>query len=325
MQRWNLFDKLFSSGGRDGIVLVFSLLLAFFMWGIQKLSQNYSTYVKYKVSLNAPLEGRVQKAVSGDLLVIRGEASGFYIFQHYYSKEGDGEILEINVDAKQLHKVDLTSDKFYIRSGEIRTKIQEALGEVFRMESLTSDTLYFDFPKQSYKKVPIFAKSQLKYKAQYMPFSSILLKPDSVLIYGQTALLSTIDSVFTNTITGDGLGAPISGLTYITPITGVKYSVKDVYYSQEIGRYIENSVTVKVGIINVPPDKNVALIPPQVELKYRSPFYSNRGYGASDFSVVVDYRDMEREENIVKPLLQRVPKDTYSVRVEPKFIEYFVN
>ncbi|MEG2779970.1 MAG: hypothetical protein RR919_04030 [Bacteroidales bacterium] len=323
MQRGNLADKLFLKGGRDGMILIFSLLLAFFMWSIQKLSQDYSTYIKYKISITTSLEGRVQRAVSNDLLVVRGESSGFYILQQLYG--GDEDILEINVEPKQLKATYSNPDKFYIRSSDIKTKIQEVLGSDLQVESFTTDTLYFNLPKQSYKKVPVATKSRIKYKSQYMPFGPIIIKPDSVLIYGQTLLLNSVDSVFTTIIKEDNVKTPINGLIPIEHINGIKLSVNNVYYSQEVGRYVENIVNVKVGVLNPPIGKNVAIIPQEVKLKFRTPFYAKQGYIASDFLVMLNYNDVESKGNIMHPVLRKAPKDAYFIQMEPKFVECIVN
>lgn len=324
MQRGKLLDKLFVRGGRDGIILIFSLLLAFFMWGVQKLSQNYSTYINYKVRLTSSLEGRAQHAFSNDLLVVRGKASGFYIVKQLYGSQED--VLDITVEPKQLKRVYNVPDKFFLRSADIQAKLQEVLGEDLLLESFTTDTLYFNFPRQTYKKVPVSARHKMKCQTQYMPFSPIVLKPDSILIYGQTSVLKTIDSVCTNVITGENLNAPVNGFIAIETLEGIKFSTKEVYYSQEIGRYVENAVNIKVSVLNAPERKNIAVIPQEVRVKYRMPFTGGKeGVLASDFVVVADYDKMEDDGKTIRPFLSKIPKGVYAIQVEPRFVECIIN
>lgn len=324
MSEGGLFGKLFKRGGRDWIILIFSLFLALFMWSIQKLSQNYSAYVKYKVALSSSLEGRVQRAFSDNLLVVRGKSSGFYILQKLYAGD-DAEVLEMAVEPKQLHRAGNSSDMFYIPSADLKNKIQEVLGDNLQLEGFATDTLYFSFPQQSYKKVPIAVKSSLRYKSQYMPFTPVVLKPDSILVYGQRALIEKIDSVFTYPVKGERLEKSVSGMIQLVPVEGVKFSVKEVYYSQEIGRYVENSMHVKVGVVNIPAGKSVAVIPQEVELKYRMPFSVRTELLPSDFLVGVDYNDMEQKGNTVQPVLLRSPRHVYAVKIEPHFVECIIN
>ena len=75
-----LFDKIkkfFSGKGGDMIIFIISLLLAFFMWGIQKLSQDYSSYFNYYILINTNMPGYSESSTSNDVLVERGRASGF--------------------------------------------------------------------------------------------------------------------------------------------------------------------------------------------------------------------------------------------------------
>lgn len=318
-----LFRKLVKRGGRDWIILIFSLFLAFFMWSIQKFSQDYSAYIQYKISLNSPMEGRVQNALSENLLVVRGKSSGFYILQHKYSGE-DAQVLNLSAEQKQLRRIVGSPDKYYVLSSDIKSKIQEALGDEFQLESFTTDTLYFNFPKQSYKKVPITSRQSLRYKAQYMPFTPVVLKPDSVLIYGQTALLKKVDSVSTELIKRDKLSEPVNGMISLAPIEGIRFSADEVYYSQEIGRYVENRVSVNVGVMNAPSDKNVVVIPQEVRLSFRSPFPGKGKMSEGDFSVSVDYADVE-EGGRVRPVLLKKPAAAHAVQIEPRFVECIVN
>ncbi len=323
MSGGGVFGKLFKGGGRDWMILVFSLFLAFFMWSIQKLSQNYSAYIKYRINLHCPLEGRVQSAFADNLLVVRGKSSGFYILQRMYEGD-DAQVLDIHVEPKQLRKAENSPDMFYMISADIKTKIDESLGGDFQVENLATDTLYFNFPGQSYKKVPVIARNSFRYKAQYMPFTHVVLKPDSLLIYGRSSLLEKIDSVFTERIRGEELDEPVSGIIPVATIKGIRFSVKDVYYSQDIGRYVENTANIKVGLINFPAGKNVVIIPQEVRIKYRS-LFNETTVRNSDFFVAVDYNHIEDNGNIVKPVLLRSPRNIYSVNIEPHFVECIVN
>ena len=42
-------NNLFAKRGGDLLILVFSLLLAFFMWGMHRFTQKYSTFFDYKI------------------------------------------------------------------------------------------------------------------------------------------------------------------------------------------------------------------------------------------------------------------------------------
>ena len=315
---FNGYKRLMGEG-RNWIILVFSLLLAFFMWSIMKLSGNYSSYINYRLEVVSNIEGRSNVALSEDLLVIGAKATGFNIIQN--TNDGEGNVLRIErVDARHLHKYGEDEDTFYLIPDDIRQAIQDALGTDIKVESLASDTLFFKFPQQSNKKVPVVATNFATYAKQYMPLSAEEVKPDSILVYGNKALIATIDYVTTQAINGKNVDKTITAVVKVNPIEGVRFSTDEVFYTQEVGRYVENTVRVPVTIENAPSYANVAIIPQEVVVKYRHQFGKKAEYSAADFAVTLQYDDILRED-VLKPVISRIPEGILEAEFQPKFVE----
>ncbi len=305
--------------GRNWIILVFSLLLAFFMWSIMKLSGSYSAYIKYRLEVTSNIEGRSSEAHSEDLLVIGAKAKGFNILQNINGNEG--HVLRIeNVDARHFRRYMGSEDIFYLFPDDIRQDIQDALGSDIKVESLATDTLFFHFSVQANKKVPVVANSFVTYRKQYMPFSKGVIRPDSVLIYGNKEDLAGIDHVTTHAVNGRNVWKPITAVLKINPIEGIRFSTDEVLYTMEIGRYVESTVKVPVTIENAPSYANVAIIPQEVVIRYRYPFGKQVEYTATDFAVTLQYDDILRSD-VVKPLLSKFPAILIEADFEPKFVE----
>lgn len=308
--------KNFLGGGRNWVILVFSLLLAFFMWSIMKLSGNYSSYIRYNVEVTANIEGRKNSATSTDVLMIGAKSSGFKVLQN----DKDATLLLEDVDSRQFHKYGEQGDMFYLIPANITQRIQDALGADIKVESVATDTLFFRFPVQSNKKVPVQANSVIRYSRQYMPYTPIALKPDSVFVYGDEAVISGIEEVVTEPVKNNNVSGSLTGVVKLNPIAGVRFSVDEVIFSQEIGRYVEHSVKVPVIIGNAPAYANVAIIPQEVTVRYRQPFPGAEKYGIQDFSVEVEYDEILRKD-VVKPVVTRMPEGILKFSIEPAFVE----
>ena len=306
-------------GGRNWIILVFSLLLAFFMWSIMKLSASYSSYVRYRIEASTNIPGRSNTAVSTDVLVIGAKSTGFHIIQNLQGDQGNALMLD-EIDGKHFHKYREDGDLFYLLPDNIRQKIQDALGADVKVESLATDTLFFEFPVQGNRKVAVIASSAIKYGKQFMPYSEIILKPDSVLIYGDEAVISNIHHVTTQAIKSNDTQHSLSGVVKLNPLKGVRFSQEEIFYSQEVGRFVEHTVNVPVTIGNAPSYANVAIVPQEVTIKYRQPFVGASAYSQQDFSVVVDYDEILRKD-VVKPNVARMPEGILTIDMEPKFVE----
>lgn len=312
-------EKKIWGGGRNWIILVFSLLLAFFMWSIMKLSASYSSYVRYRIEASTNIPGRSNTAVSTDVLVIGAKSTGFHIIQNLQGAQGNALLLD-EIDGKHFHKYREDGDLFYLLPDNIRQKIQDALGADVKVESLATDTLFFEFPVQGNRKVAVVASSAIKYGKQFMPYSEILLKPDSVLIYGDEAVISNIHHVTTQAIKSNDTQHSLSGVVKLNSLKGVRFSQEEIFYSQEVGRFVEHTVNVPVTIGNAPSYANVAIVPQEVTIKYRQPFVGASAYSQQDFSVVVEYDEILRKD-VVKPNVARMPEGILTIDMEPKFVE----
>ena len=100
----------------------------------------------------------------------------------------------------------------------------------------------------------------------------------------------------------------------------MRFSQDEVFYTLEVGRYVENTVSVPVTITDAPSYANVAVIPQEVTLRYRQPFGSGIRFAAQDFAVGIYYNDV-LQNDVVKLQLIKAPQQVMNVTIEPKFVE----
>lgn len=321
-------NKLWSKMGGDVFILLFSLFLAFFMWSMHRFTLEYSSMFEYRVNLASNLEGRSKSAESHNALVVRGQTSGFYIIQQQLGKWFGGESVDIFMDARWLRSSDGSKDLFSVAGNEMKQLVQDALGPDFKLESIASDTLYFTFPRQAYKKVPVVPVYEITYEPQYATTMPVAIRPDSVLIYGEASKLAQIDSVFTQKIRRKMVNAPVQGVVQLQPVNGVRYSTKELFYAIDVQRYYESIYDVKVSPVNTPQHESRFIFYPQnVSVTYRA-VYGGKPLKASDFSVKADFSEREQcngREIIKLRCTVSKPAGVFSVKVEPKYVECFSN
>lgn len=305
-------------GGRNWLILVFSLLLAFFMWSVMKLSRNYSSYMRYHVTVTTNIEGRKGSAAAEDLLVIGAKSTGFTILKNR-DNEAESLLLE-DVDSRFFRQYNKGEDMYSLLPDDIRQLVQDALGKEIRIESFATDTLLFRFPLQTNRKVPVRVQSMISYKGQYMPYSDVAVRPDSILVYGDEEVIGRINEVETGTIKVKGAAGTVTGVIGLIPVEGIRFSQDEVFYTQEVGRYVEQSIKIPVKISDLPAYANVAIVPQEVELRFRQPFGSVGKYDISDFQVSVDYNSILIKD-VARPAITKMPDGILSVDMEPAFVE----
>lgn len=323
--RLDSINSFFTKRGGDLIILVFSLLLAFFMWSMHRMTKKYSAVLDYKVEINSNLSGRAHTAVSQNSLVLRGKSSGFFIFQQRLSQSsGKRGNIVLNIDSRQLKPYNAEYDLYYLMASDIEERIQEFFGNDLQLEGVSSDTLVFQFAKQANKKVPVAVKGAVTYASQYTAPGRMQLRPDSVVVYGDENVIDAIDSVFTQNIRESMVNSTIQGVVKLQQIPGVRFSNDEIYYSQGVIRYMENSVTVKLGTANFPSDTKILLVPQEVKVTFKVPFGSKNVFQPADFEVIVDYNHIYRS-NVLRPLVVNKPEEAFALKVDPMFVECLVN
>ena len=144
----NIYKKVVSyERGRQILLFLFCLFLAFVIWSVHKLTGNYSHVFQYNVIVKSSLPGRTEESASEDMISIRGRASGFYILQQRYGRKSKN--LYISPENRFVRKISGDGDMFYILSNDVRAMIVESLGDKVLLEYISSDTISLEIPISS--------------------------------------------------------------------------------------------------------------------------------------------------------------------------------
>jgi len=135
-----------------------------------------------------------------------------------------------------------------------------------------TDTLFFRFPVEKFKKVPVHPISTITYRNQYMADGPLVLQPDSVLVYGEPFRLENINAVYTRPINFTDLSRSQNGLVRLEKIKGVRLSETEIHYSLNVRRFVEIVKSVPVVVVNVPEDKEMLVYPSVVDVCLRCAF-----------------------------------------------------
>jgi len=131
--------------GRQVLLFLFCLFLAFIIWSIHKLSGDYSIYLNYRVCVSTDYQGKSSAAYSENLLILKGRANGFYILKQRYLR-GE-ETLYLQVEKSFFKKMPDTDAGYFLLSSNIRDKLSENFGKNIEIERLAVDTLFFNFSR----------------------------------------------------------------------------------------------------------------------------------------------------------------------------------
>ena len=318
-----LFNRLLKSlgiSGRDWVVLLPALLLAFSIWLIHNLSLKYNDFLTTPVVAQCSIDGHSDVSTNQCEVVARCRATGYNVIRH--NVFGDKRVRLVNFRPENMKR--LNEDTYFVTAADLQEYSHIIYGDDVSVEYFGSDTLFFNFPAVNHKKVAVHPVYSFTYKEQYTQVGDLKVIPDSVTIYGESGLLENIDEVYTKPLKKSGLNSDIRGVIALEPIENVRFSGNEVAYSMGVSRYVEIRTDVKVETKNVPTDKEMVLLPSRVQASMKCQF-PLKGDPASSLVLYVDYEDFIRTVSGKCPVRHEVlPDGVINYDIEPFYVECIV-
>lgn len=319
-----VFEKILASlniNGRDLPVFLLSLLLAFSIWLIHNLSLKYTEFLQIPVRVRCEIEGHSNMSSNTADVVARCQTTGYGVIRS--SRQHSRNPLLLQVDPQVLHYKG--GETFYMTPADLQEYTHIIFGENATVEYFLTDTLFFRFPFEKCKKVPVSPVHILRYAPQYIGIGDMTVEPDSVVLYGEPSHLENIDRVMTEAIRLNDINSNVHGTVRLERVSGVRMSSETVHYSQMVTRYFEVSSVVSIQKRNVPQDKELMVYPSTAEVLFRCVFpLPDDLTGTVRF--YVDYNDfMKSLDGKCLVRTDRLPTDIISYEIRPKVFDCVVN
>ena len=251
------------------MVLLLALLLAFSIWLIHNLSFKYDEYLTVTVSASCPsIVGHAPMSVNTEEVKAHCRATGYNVITSKW--RGSRKVKKLSVKDTELHRK--SDEVFYLLSKDLHNHISTLYGDGVSVDYFVTDTLFFRFPLEQFKKVPVVAKAYIDYRTQYMSNEGVVLSPDSLVIYGDPYMLKRIESVSTSPIRYSDLHEDVQGVARIGRIKGIRLSHDEIRYSIDVSRYVEMRRNLPVEVRNLPEDKRMMVFPATVEVSLKCAF-----------------------------------------------------
>lgn len=303
--------------GRDAVTFALSLLLAFSVWFIHNMSQNYSDLVSVSVTAQSNIEGHSDLSSNSSIVVARCRTSGFNLLRY---RLGDGG----RVRTVFFDQADLSSEggeDFAISSGSLNTYFTEIFGDDVQLESFVTQELEFRFPFENHKKVPVQPVYSISYRPQYMASGPMAVVPDSVTVYGEPFRLEHIDRALTEAINLSNVRSGTHGAVRLEEAAGIRFSTEEVNYSIPVTRYVEARTRVQVHTKNVPAGRHLYVYPSYAEVVFRCAFPMTED-PTDDVACFVDYREFQNSlTGRCVARFEELPESIIYHSVEPEVFE----
>ena len=314
----SLRERLSSQGwDRNWIIVLISVSLAFLVWLLTNLSNEYSGAISVPVVAVCNIEGHGTESSNAVIVSARCRTDGFRLVREYSRRER--KVVKVPFDRADMRRLD--ADTYAVIGGVKNSYVNQFFGEGAQVEAFITDTLRFVFPVENHKKVPVEVPKSLSCRSQYMMGGPFTVSPDSVTVYGEDARLDAIDRVTAQRLTLTDLHETAHGVLSLNIPKEVRLSHNQVSYEAPVTRYVELRTSVPVEVWNAPAGHQLQVYPPTASVVMRCVFPITKD-PLDSFKLYVDWKDFNASiSGRCAARTLRLPAGVLEYRVEPEVFD----
>jgi hypothetical protein len=293
------------------------VVIASFLWLIHALNTVYTYNIKIPVVFNNLPENKKPLVEMPKQLSLDVKASGLKLCLILLNKP----FTPVRVDFNTLAAIN-RNQNYILSSSHLDFK------KTFRFETqikhISPDTLYFS-EKTGYQKivpikVPLFLKC-----AEGFGYKAPHINPAYTTIWGDTTIIKTIDTIYTQALTFNGVNQTInSNLSIIKPGKDVHTMLNSVNVIIDVDKLVEQTITLPISEFQALHGNNIAIFPSKVNVRYTS---LQNAFNVADtglFTAVINPSKINLATKKCLVYLTRLPANVTVMSIEPKEVEFLI-
>lgn len=293
------------------------IIFSFLAWALFAVSSNYVYTIRASMQyVNAP-DNRAFHPLQSDTVEVRLEATGWQLL--FSSFQSAAETIQVDLSGlRNRNWVVFTNQLGYINRQFPANK---------QVISVSPDTLYFDFSKQTERKVPVKALHRLQFRKQYDIIDELRVSPEFVTITGPLDDVVQIEQWETDTIRASNVNGDLHTVALLKHNQRANISVypRSVEVDIPVGEVTEKILEVPLKVENGKQFRSVKLLPGKVQLTVMVSLRDFAKVAEGAFEAVVNMDDwVEHGVKNLPVIITRKPEYCKLVKVEPQNIDFFV-
>lgn len=312
-------NKYLSSNKKPGKTKAFfiCIVIASFLWLGHSLNTVYTHSFRIPVTfVNVPQNKKPLRELP-QILVLDVKASGIKLLLMLFNKP----FKTLEIDFNTLKSVNQNQN--YVISSS-RLDFKKVLKVESTIKHINPDTIYFSEKTGFQKNVPLKVPMYLKCREGFA-FKKPVINPTYISIFGDTNLIRTIDTIYTQPLSLNALDRTVNlNLDLIKPNPKVYTSVYDASVYIEVDKLVEHQVRIPIYDIHRAEGYRVNLFPSFANIKFTSIQNSFNVEDTSLFKVLIDSDKINKQSRKCQVFLGSIPGNVTVLNVEPKDVEILI-
>lgn len=304
------------------ISFLFFLLLAFILWLLNALDNNYSANITFPIKY---INHQPNKEMVGNIpaeLNLNVNGHGYAILKNMLTAKSQPIIIRL-MSLNFIETAD--SSKTYVLTRNLKELVQRQLGTEMTLNYIQPDTFFYNFSPIINKKVPVTVVAKIEFEQQYMRGGDFIIQPESVFISGPKAIIDTTFDAKTTYKTFSNVNKSFTAELALEPVDKLHINRNSINVTIPVDKFTESSITVPVKCINLPDSIELKVFPSSINVKF---IVSLRNYSMVNprlFRAVVDYKTIGAVmSNKLKIVLEKQPSFVHAVQYYPKSVDYII-
>jgi len=319
----NILKKGNFKPDRRLIVFLFFVVLSTIFWFLNRLEQEYTTEIRLPVRyINLPKD-KILKNELPEFFSIEVNAHGYKLLEYKISNKFLPYIINVNSLTLRIHSRS-ENTKLYTLPVLLKEDIESKLSSEFQIISISPDTLYFEFDERIFKKVKIISQINAQPAAQYMLRGEVMLLPDSVTISGASAIVDSINHVYTVKENILNLDKDYSDEVKLLKIDDIEFSSENIDVNIDVEKFTEGTQKINITLLNVPDSLILRTFPKEVTVSYFVPLSDYDKISPQMFDAIIDYKDIASTGDMLQVKITNSPNYVQSLRYYPQQVEYII-
>ena len=202
-----------------------------------------------------------------------------------------------------------------------------ALPRGVQLLDVKPDSVRVELDRAGRRRVPVVLDCIASFREGYGQVGPTAVTPDSVTITGAESLLRNIDSWKTAHRVFENLSVPVDAALPLAPPGPhvLTFSAPSVRVSIGVEPFAEKLFNgIPVDVTEVPPNREVILIPPRIELVVRAGIKQLSALAVSDFRVTAPYARIAADSTGTVDTDVAAPTGVQVVGKRPEHVQYIV-
>jgi len=293
------------------------VIFSFLAWALFAVSNRYLYTIKAGIQyVNVP-DKRAFHPLQSDTVNIQLRATGWQLL---FSTLRVQEPPSIQVDLSGLQNrnwIVLTNQLGFINR-------QFPANDVV---AVSPDTLYFDFSKQTERKVPVRVLHQLQFRRQYDIIDKIKVTPEYVTITGPLEDVVQIEEWPTDTVRLTDVNSNVQTVVQLRHNRRANINVYPTSVQVEIpvGEVTEKILEIPVKAENARQFSSVKLLPGRIRLTVMVSLRDFNKVTSNSFEAVVNMDEwIDNGVTSLPVIITQLPDYCKLVKIEPQNVDFFI-